>query len=74
MGEFKDAVSKGRRQASDEMEQERAGQDAKITAEKAAVAAGNKWIKEVLQPVIEAEPFSGALPRGVSVFVDAQRD
>jgi hypothetical protein len=60
MGKFKDAVSKGRRQASDEMEQERAGQDAKITAEKAAVAAGNKLIKEVLQPVIEAKPFSGS--------------
>jgi hypothetical protein len=54
MGKFKDAVFKGRMQASDEMEQERAGQDAKITAEKAAVAAGNKWIKEVLQPVINA--------------------
>jgi hypothetical protein len=54
MGKFKDAVFKGRRQASDEIEQERAGQDAKITAEKAAVAAGNKWITEVLQPVIDA--------------------
>jgi hypothetical protein len=53
MGKFSDAVSEGRKQATDESERNKATSEARAAAQKAASAAGKKWIEEVVRPVVE---------------------
>jgi hypothetical protein len=52
MGKFDEVVSEDRKQAVEKKEQIKRTEDEKRTAEKAERAAAEKWLKEVVQPVV----------------------
>jgi hypothetical protein len=54
MAKFREAVSAGRKLASDEKQREKEQEDASAKRRAEGIAAGKEWIERVVRPVVES--------------------